>query len=221
MIYEYIFFNIYFKMIEVGLKIKKLREFKKLTQIEFCEKIGIKQANLSHMENKGAKISVEIIQKIISYFNINANWLLTNVGSMLKSEDVERSTNGIPLIPIEAMAGFGEGETNIMEYDCERYDIPLFKGADFLISVKGSSMYPKYSSGDVVACKKLPVDTFFQWNKVYVLDTVQGALIKRIKRGCDDEHLLIVSENDRYEPFELHRSEVHSVALVIGVIRLE
>ena len=196
-------------------------EINGISKYKFYQKTGITRNVLD--QNNG--MSEENTARILAYFpEISAEWLITGKEPMLRDSDISdhrKETQGIPLIPIEAMAGFGEGETNIMEYDCERYDVPLFKGADFLISVKGSSMYPKYSSGDVVACKKLPVDTFFQWNKVYVLDTVQGALIKRIKRGCDDEHLLIVSENDRYEPFELHRSEVHSVALVIGVIRLE
>ena len=90
-----------------------------------------------------------------------------------------------------------------------------------MIQVKGSSMYPKYSSGDIVACKCLPLDTFFQWNKVYVVDTEQGVLIKRVKHGSDDDHIKLVSENERYEPFEIHRSEITSLAIVIGVIRLE
>ena len=119
------------------------------------------------------------------------------------------------------MAGFGTGDMQVLEYECERFVIPTFHEAEFLIQVKGSSMYPKYSSGDIVACKKLPVDTFFQWNKVYVLDTVQGALIKRIKRANSEDNLLIVSDNPKYEPFELKRSEIRSVAIVIGVIRLE
>jgi phage repressor protein C with HTH and peptisase S24 domain len=98
----------------------------------------------------------------------------------------------------------------------------MFKDAEFLIPVKGSSMWPKYSSGDIVACKKLPLnDLFFQWNKVYVLDTAQGALIKRIKKGSDNDHILIVSENTNYEPFELHKTQINTVAIVVGVIRLE
>jgi phage repressor protein C with HTH and peptisase S24 domain len=98
----------------------------------------------------------------------------------------------------------------------------MFKGADFLVQVKGSSMIPKYNSGDIVACKRLPLnDIFFQWNKVYVLDTNQGALVKRIKKGRDEEHVLIVSDNEQYEPFELHKRKINGVALVIGVIRLE
>lgn len=131
------------------------------------------------------------------------------------------SNTGIPLIPIEAMAGFGQGGVQVMEYECERYIIPAFKDAEFLISVKGSSMYPKYSSGDIVACKKLSLNTFFQWNKVYVVDTEQGALIKRIKKGTDDNCILLVSENTNYEPFYLPLSQINSLALVVGVIRLE
>ena len=129
---------------------------------------------------------------------------------------------GIPLLPIDAMAGALTGEQTVLEYECERYVVPIFKGADFLISVRGSSMYPKYSSGDIVACKRIPMtDLFFQWNKVYVLDTKQGALIKRIKPGSDKDHILIVSDNEKYEPFELPYTALNAVAIVIGVIRLE
>lgn len=129
---------------------------------------------------------------------------------------------GIPLIPFEAMAGALTCEQTVLEYECERYVVPMFKGADFLIPVKGSSMYPKYSSGDIVACQRVSMsDLFFQWNKVYVIDTNQGALIKRIKPGSDKEHVLIVSDNEKYDPFELPLAAIHAVALVIGVIRLE
>lgn len=159
---------------------------------------------------------------------ISPDWLLTGKGNMLRinaDKPVATPTNsgrGIPLIPVTAMAGFGTSEAQVLEYECERYEIPIFKEADFLIPVKGSSMYPKYSSGDIVACKKLLLqDIFFQWNKVYVLDTAQGALIKRIKKGSDKDHILIVSENEKYEPFELHISQINAVAVVIGVIRLE
>nr|DAF62154.1 MAG TPA: LexA-like protein [Myoviridae sp. ctt8G1] len=120
------------------------------------------------------------------------------------------------------MAGALSGEQTVLEYECERYVVPAFKGADFLIPVKGSSMYPKYSSGDIVACRRVPMSSlFFQWNKEYVIDTDQGALIKRIKPGSDKEHVLIVSDNEKYDPFELPIASIYAVALVIGVIRLE
>lgn len=129
---------------------------------------------------------------------------------------------GIPLIPLSAMAGALTAETSVLEYECERYVIPAFKGADFLIPVKGDSMLPTYKSGDIVACQRTPLDgIFFQWNKTYILDTRQGALIKRVKQGSDKQHILIVSDNKEYDPFELPYSEINAVALVLGLLRLE
>lgn len=149
-------------------------------------------------------------------------------GKPIYKDDQERvakalqSAEGIPLIPLDAVAGFCSGNsTQVMEYECEKYVVPSFRGAEFLIQVKGSSMFPKYASGDIVACKCLPLGTFFQWNKVYVVDTEQGVLIKRVRRGPDDDHITLVSEDERYEPFVLHKQDIRSLAIVIGVIRLE
>ena len=122
------------------------------------------------------------------------------------------------------MAGFGTGAVQVMHYDTSKYIVPEFSelNVDFMIRVKGSSMVPKYNSGDLVACKKLVItDIFFQWSKVYVLDTEQGALIKRVKKGSRDNYILLISDNQNYDPFELHLSKIFAVALVVGVIRLE
>ena len=115
-----------------------------------------------------------------------------------------------------------KGELSVLEYECERYVVPAFKDADFLMPVTGNSMLPTYISGDIVACKRVPMSgLFFQWNKPYILDTTQGAIIKRIKPGSDKQHVLIVSDNKEYDPYELPYTEIHAVALVIGIIRLE
>lgn len=146
-----------------------------------------------------------------------------NIKKIINLNEPSTDYKGIPLIPIEAMAGFGSGNVQVMDYDTKSYVVPEFTelNVDFMLRVKGSSMYPKYNSGDLVACKKLSLnDIFFQWNKVYVLDTDQGALIKRIKKGRED-HLMIVSDNPSYDPYELQLSQIHAIALVVGVIRLE
>ena len=53
---------------------------------------------------------------------------------------------------------------SVLEYECDRYVVPMFKEAEFLITVKGSSMIPKYNSGDIVACKNLPLLDLFVAN---------------------------------------------------------
>ncbi len=191
--------------------------------------LGIPPTTLSSWYSRNSFDLDLIYEKCV---DIDLNWLLTGEGNMLRTESEKENIpvahpsdspmEGIPLIPISAMAGAFTGEQSVLEYECERFVVPTFKGAEFLISVKGSSMYPKYNSGDIVACKRLPMDDiFFQWNKVYVLDTDQGPLIKRVKPGSDKEHVLIVSDNEHYEPFELPLDRIYHVALVIGVIRLE
>lgn len=162
---------------------------------------------------------------------VSSHWLLTGKGEMLNSSESsqkkmikvsEQSQEGIPLIPLDAMAGYFEGEMQVLLRDCERYIVPCMPRADFLITVKGDSMMPSYFPGDIVACVRVPIkDVFFQFGRVYVLDTNQGAIIKRIEKSEDDESILIVSENEKYSPFTLHLSQVHSIALVIGLIRLE
>lgn len=212
-------------------------EKKGVTPYEFYKISGVTRGVLA--QNNG--ISEDNISRFLAYApDVNPTWLLTGRGEMLLDKQdffniqekeeknlpiarlTENPKEGIPLIPIEAMAGALTCEQTVLEYECERYVIPMFKGADFLIPVKGSSMYPKYSSGDIVACQRVAMSSlFFQWNKVYVIDTDQGALIKRIKPGSDKKHVLIVSDNEKYDPFELPITAIHAVALVIGVIRLE
>lgn len=207
-------------------------ECKNIPKSKFYNDLGIKRGLLDSDKLKASVTDVVIAKILAIYKDLNINWLLTGEGNMLRAESEKENipvahpsdspTEGIPLIPISAMAGAFTGEQSVLEYECERFVVPTFKGAEFLISVKGSSMYPKYNSGDIVACKRLPMDDiFFQWNKVYVLDTDQGPLIKRVKPGSDKEHVLIVSDNEHYEPFELPLDRIYHVALVIGVIRLE
>ena len=208
-------------------------EKKNISKRIFYLNTGLSNGSL----DKGSTLRTDSLEKIISaYPEINIDWLITGNGEMLRQqyqvEDLasvaaepvatyQSKKQGLPLLTEAAFAGLSAGDVSILELDCERYVVPDFKGAEFLMPVKGSSMVPKYNSGDVVACKWLPLDTFFQWNKVYVLDTIQGPLIKRVQQGKDDEHLLIVSENDKYQPHQLHKSEIRKLALVIGVIRLE
>ena len=210
---------------------------------DFAKKLGISPSMITEIYKGRSAVGTTAIQNIVKLFNISGDWLLTGEGPMLKSASSDTSSvknpapvaqsiqvtkqpmgsrKGIPLIPLSAMAGAFTSDISVMDYECERYEVPSFEGADFLIPVKGDSMLPTYLSGDLVACQKIALsDIFFQWNKTYVLDTDQGALIKRVRQGSDQQHILLVSDNATYTPFELPISALHAIALVRGIIRLE
>ena len=204
----------------------------KPTRLE--KEIGLSNGYLRTQERRDADLGEGVLLKILDYcLDLNPIWVLTGKGNMLNTsaqqiiahEEIPiayKSKEGIPLIPIDAMAGaLTENSQAVMEYECEHYVIPMFKGAEFLIPVKGDSMQPKYYSGDIVACKRLPLDTFFQWNLTYVIESEQGVLIKRVKQGVDENHIILVSDNPEYDPFPLEKAKIYSLSLVIGVVRAE
>lgn len=226
------------KKITIKERILTFIESEGIKKNAFFQETGIQASNFKG-KNILSQPGSDMLVKILSiYPKLSAEWLMTGRGNMLSSDNSDNAVRqtpepaakrvmddgkeGIPLLPLDAMAGAFTDDISVMEYECERYIVPAFKGADFLIPVKGDSMQPTYKSGDLVACQRVPLDDmFFQWNKTYVLDTVQGALIKRIRRGSDSEHVLIVSDNPAYEPFELSLKQFHGVALVRGIIRIE
>ena len=184
--------------------------------------------------------------------NVSPDWLLTGNGPMFKTKgtpdvsptgdgdhsspkdkdkitnkqgkEAKRSTNGIPLIPLDAVAGFPatDNESAYLE-DCERYIIPEFeaKGANFLIRVSGDSMMPLYNNGDIIACRKIHDILFFQWGGVYVLETSQWVIVKYVEEPeKNDDCILCVSENPRFKPFQLPKSDIRSLSTIIGLVRL-
>lgn len=199
--------------------------FKGIAVSTFESRCGLSNGYIKNSKgNIGARKMEDILN---AYPEINKSWLLTGEGEMLVSTpcpDKPRTDSmELPLIPINAMAGAMTGEdVSFMDYDCEKYIVPIFRGAEFLIRVQGDSMFPKYASGDIVACKHVPLERlWFQWGKTYVIDTRQGALVKRLEPSEREGCVSIHSENPKYKPFDLEVDEINGVAMVIGTIRAE
>lgn len=71
-------------MSEICNRFKKIRESKKMTITAIAAAIGEKRQRLQDIEAGKQKIPEDIIVKYIEYFDIDANWLLTGEGEMLK-----------------------------------------------------------------------------------------------------------------------------------------
>ena len=207
-------------------KLLKYSKFKGYSVNAFCKELGVSSTFFA----RNGGITTEILAAILyKCKDINPDWLLLDMGEMLRDPREFSHENGgktaLPLIPSGAVAGLPAGESiGVTAPDCERYDVPEFasRGAEFLIRVSGSSMWPKYSNGDILACRRIADILFFQWGKVYVLDTSQGVLVKRVQRSEDPGSVTLVSENsERYAPFDIPRSDIRSLSIVVGVIRME
>lgn len=190
----------------------------KISQKKFETACGLSNGYVNGLKKSPG---ADVLQKIFgAYPMLNQDWLIKGEGEMLVSNKSTKQ-EGIPLIPVNAVAGFLSGVGDpIMDYDCERYIMPIYKGADFMMRVEGDSMMPEYAPGDLLACMRLKDPSFFQWGKVYVIDTKQGALVKRIEPAEEDGCIMLCSENEKYKPFKLHADDINGVALVRGVIKV-
>jgi phage repressor protein C with HTH and peptisase S24 domain len=210
--------------------LKIARETSGLTQGKLAELVKLKPNSISNYENGVSSPDYDTLIAIVKILDVSLDWIITgdterddfkNEAQFISEPILKHKSTqeaGIPLISPTAITRFFSGKFDELEF--KRYVVPFFKGADFLLSVTENSMQPTYNSGDIVACQKVPSDTFFQWNKIYVVETEQGALVKRIKKGSSDDCIILSSDNAKYDDFEISRSKVFNIALVIGFMRL-
>ena len=221
---------------DIKERIKQFAESKGIPVYKFEQEAGLSNGYVNSIRRG---IGNEKLLLILRAFpEINRDWLLFGEGEMLTTgttpppDAVEKDKHsqlipappgkGIPLIPLPAMAGFLKGATSINPNEIEWYFVPAFKDCTFLIRVKGDSMAPRYLSGDIVACREVhDTATFFQWGKPYVLDTDQGVVLKRVRRSERPDHVLCVSDNPEYDPFDVPIAGIYHLAIVRGLIREE
>ena len=216
-----------------------IRHYTKGNKAQFAKLLGVSAQTISAWIARNT-FDAELIYAKCRY--VDSSWLLTGEGAMLQETENNNaptpkhtveiahqvphgSSEGIPLIPLDAVAGFpAESGGGVRLEDCERYVIPEFenKGANFLIQVSGDSMVPLYYSGDLLACRKITDIRFFQWGTVYVLETSQGVLVKRVQESVDHaDSILCVSENSSvHHPFLLPRDDIRSLSIIVGLVRL-
>lgn len=216
-----------------------IRHYTKGNKAQFAKLLGVSAQTISAWIARNT-FDAELIYAKCRY--VDSSWLLTGEGAMLQDTENNNaptpkhtveiahqvphgSSEGIPLIPLDAVAGFpAESGGGVRLEDCERYVIPEFenKGANFLIRVSGDSMVPLYYSGDLLACRKITDIRFFQWGTVYVLETSQGVLVKRVQESVDHaDSILCVSENSSvHHPFLLPRDDIRSLSIIVGLVRL-
>ena len=205
-------------------------KYKKLSQGKFENAIGTSNGYVCSIRQS---IQPDKLLRIAQlYPELNISWLMIGEqfgGPMLKEEKKERPAapareeHSLPLIPFDAVAGPGDPV-----YEDERvedfYTVSEFKESDFLIRVKGDSMTPRYTGGDLLACKKIAITDvyFFQYGRCYVILTrSQGAMVKRIQPSEREGWIKCVSDNVKYAPFDVPMDDIVSVALVNGSISLE
>lgn len=198
-------------MSELREKIKQLRELHKLTQGALGQLVGESQATVAGWEKGRTTPSLDQLQRVSSAFSVSLSDFTDEPKPVIFEEP------SIPYYPdINASAGL-----DFLSLHDKQYSVPISipnLRADAFINVFGDSMYPKYCSGEIIGIKQVQKD-MVMFGHAYVIQMQDGeAYLKYIKKGADDQHWLLVSENSHYEPREFHLKYIEKVYIIKAVI---
>jgi hypothetical protein len=176
---------------------------------------------------------LDVLQKFFIHYRANANYVFR--GEMPKYFD-----NTIQLVK-EPGAGYTKGERGIPYYDMDvaagnitlfsdhikeqplhYLRIPAFADCDLAINIYGDSMYPKYRNGDIIVCKEIHNwKNYVQYGEVYLVATngkkSDGQrFIKFVRKAERSNYFKMVSENPKYDPFEVAFADIKKMFIVKG-----
>lgn len=197
-------------------------------------------ASVGFVRNIRQSISPDKQSDILKvYPNLNMTWLLLGEGCMLRDDSVVKNTSYnlpelpkettkkdpqskiVPLIPISAQGGsLNDFSISVMNYECEKVVSPMMD-VDFAISISGDSMAPEYPSGCQVLIKRINESAFIEWGKVYVLDTCNGIIIKKLMPSESPDKVLCVSINPAYPKFEVAFKYIQGIYRVMMVMAVK
>ena len=226
-------------MIYLQENIRYLRKKKRWTQGQLGDKLGIKRPLVGAYEEGRAVPKLLIIQQLSLLFQLSIDRLLTidlskeeiiPVKSDLKIlTTVVDATNEerICIVPVKASAGYLNGLAD-PEYVAElpHFALPvseMSQGKTYRVfQIKGESMLP-VPPGSYIFCDYVENLDGVRDGKPYVIITANdGIVYKRLYNHVDkDQTLLLISDNEAYEPYSVPVDEVLEVWQAIGFLTFE
>ena len=207
----------------------KYMKHKGLNDNQVTVECKLSQGLLGQARKGKSDLGTKTIEKILNiYQDLNKVWLMTGEGDMLSSTSsaqpqpsvknervADDEAYKVPLVPISALAGsLNDFSLSVKRDDCETVISPI-KDIDMAIKVSGDSMEPECPSDSQVFVKKINERAFLEWGRVYVLNTCNGIVIKRLMPTNDPNTVLCESINPKYPPFEVNLENVNGVYRVM------
>ena len=209
----------------------------KITQSEFCKRVGLSSGYIGAMRKS---FQPDTINKIVIEFpDLDITWLLTGEGEMLKNGIAHEPDNGttigsgrvIPYYDAEVAAGTEYGMEMMQTAPVGVIEIGgLLKDSEFAMRVYGNSMVPNYPAGCVIGLRQYN-EHFIEPGTVYVIETEENRFLKRLYYSKDKKAFRCMSDNHMkhengpmegeyfYPEFEIPFEDVRRLLRVTGVIK--
>ena len=215
------------------LNLRLFRKANKLTQDAVADYLGVTKGFISQVETGKSSLPEDKLQKLLD----NPQWSLDEYKrmaasflaiSVTKPEDPVPVAVGdgdvlyrVPLLPVFAQAGHLTGwSESVMESQCEKVVSPV-KDVDMAVHIYGESMYPDIPNGSVVYVRKVS-GRIIDFGHAYILDTVDGPVLKYLTPGADEDHIRCLSANHdpKFAPYEVLKEDILGMYKVVMCMRM-
>lgn len=196
-------------------RIRELRKNRCMTMKELGAIVGLAESTISQYETGKREPDNETLLRLGEFFNTSVDYLLGR--ETVAGGPPEPSVPGSKWIPVIGTIPAGtpvEAIEEILDYE-EITPQMASQGEHFALKIKGQSMEPKISDGDVVIVRKQ--DDCENGEIAVVLVNGDEATVKRIKKG--PESLMLIPNNPAYEPMFYSNAEIESLPVsIIGKV---
>jgi repressor LexA len=193
--------------------LKELRKQKGMRQADIAQKLGVGRTTYVKYENGDNEPSFEMLNKLSDLFGVSIDYLLGRDSGYEGSGAPVPTRPGSKWIPVLGKVAAGvpiEAVEDILDY--EEISAQMAEAGDyFALQIKGDSMEPKISNGDVVIVRKQP--DVESGETAVVLVNGNEATVKRIKKR--PEGIMLIPTNPAYEPMFYSAVEVEKLPVVI------
>jgi len=185
----------------IGNKIKQIREKNSLNQSEFGEKLGVSQKIISNVESGRNEPSIQLLQKLITIFQISPSWLILN-----ESESYENIQSDIDYLFLKAkklaIANKEEKEIlNFLENFISTYET-LNQVINKLKTIKGKDFISKLGEawrggGERMLIVLYYFLTFLEKEKLSISPNIKDDFINSLKSFNPPKKLFTISDKDK------------------------
>ena len=211
---------------QIRERISRIIHRENLTQLQFADKIGRRQPNVSDMIRGRVKISRLFISDILNAFpGLRKEWLVDGEGAMYEgdTESIQLPLNTRPRLPRNMSEGhlqdYFEGSKR-----CKCEELPIdtrMPDYDFSLFLKTDRMSPNYRRGDELFFKKTAIK---EWGGCYLLDTSEGPKFKKVYEDIDDKgnpvYRCVAYDKAQYPDFIIPKDMVYGFYKCVGSLRV-
>lgn len=208
---------------DIAKRIKQVAKIRHIKTTDMFESIGLGKNTLTNFKTSMPK--ADNLAKIADYLNCSVDYLLgrTDIQNIY-IHPVNSKGGNVSLPPMEKTiilpfyrtpSSAGSGSMLFDEIPVEYMNVPKTietSDADFMIEVRGDSMIPKFSDGDIILVKQS--ESIYE-NEIGVFILNGESFVKKMGKGC------LISLNSAYAPIELREFDtVRCAGKVIGIANL-